>query len=217
MWIDLVLPGVRRLCELSKIAKDIEMKVVAFNGSPHAEGNTYRLIRTVLAELEAEGITTEVVQVGGKPLHGCTACYRCRQEPNGRCVIENDMINDCIAKMRDADGILLGSPTYFADITPELKALIDRSGFVSRSNGHFLRRKVGASVVAVRRAGGIHAFDSMNHFFLISEMMVPGSSYWNLGYGGKVGEVEEDAEGLKTMKALGQNMAWLLKCVQQGA
>ncbi len=187
------------------------MKVVAFNGSPHAEGNTVRLIRMVLAELEAEGVETEVVQVGGKPIHGCTACYRCRKEPNGRCVIESDMINDCIAKMREADGILLGSPTYFADITPELKALIDRAGFVSRSNGHFLRRKVGASVVAVRRAGGIHAFDSMNHFFLIGEMIVPGSSYWNLGYGGKVGEVEEDAEGMKTMVALGQNMAWLLK------
>ncbi|MBT3191305.1 MAG: flavodoxin family protein [Verrucomicrobia bacterium] len=187
------------------------MKVVAFNGSPHADGNTFRLIKAVLGELEEAGIDTEVVQIGGKAVHGCTACYRCRKEPNGRCVIENDMLNDCIAKMRDADGIILGSPTYFADITPEIKALIDRAGFVSRSNGHFLRRKVGASVVAVRRAGGIHAFNSLNHFFLIGEMIVPGSSYWNLGYGGKAGEVEEDAEGLRTMTALGQNMAWLLQ------
>jgi multimeric flavodoxin WrbA len=187
------------------------MKVVAFNGSPHVQGNTFRLLKTVLAALESEGIETEIIQIGGKPIHGCTACYRCRQEPNGRCVIENDSVNDWIAAMQDADGILMGSPTYFADITPELKALIDRAGFVSRSNGHFLRRKVGAAVVAVRRAGGMNALDSINHFFLIGEMIVPGSSYWNLGYGGKVGEVEEDAEGLRTMTTLGENMAWLLK------
>ena len=187
------------------------MKVVAFNGSPHVQGNTFRLLKTVLAALESEGIETEIIQIGGKPIHGCTACYRCRQEPNGRCVIENDSVNDWIAAMQDADGILMGSPTYFADITPELKALIDRAGFVSRSNGHFLRRKVGAAVVAVRRAGWMNALDSINHFFLIGEMIVPGSSYWNLGYGGKVGEVEEDAEGLRTMTTLGENMAWLLK------
>ncbi len=187
------------------------MKVVAFNGSPHVQGNTFRLLKTVLTELESEGIETELIQVGGKPIHGCTACYRCRQEPNGRCVIDNDSVNDWIAAMRDADGILMGSPTYFADITPELKALIDRAGFVSRSNGHFLRRKVGAAVVAVRRAGGMNALDTINHFFLIGEMIVPGSSYWNLGFGGKVGEVEEDEEGLKTMKTLGENMSWLLK------
>ena len=187
------------------------MKVVAFNGSQHVQGNTFRLLKTVLAALESEGIETEIIQIGGKPIHGCTACYRCRQEPNGRCVIENDSVNDWIAAMQDADGILMGSPTYFADITPELKALIDRAGFVSRSNGHFLRRKVGAAVVAVRRAGGMNALDSINHFFLIGEMIVPGSSYWNLGYGGKVGEVEEDAEGLRTMTTLGENMGWLLK------
>lgn len=190
------------------------MKVVAFNGSPRKDGNTFLLLRRVLDALEREGIETELVQVGGNPIRGCTACYQCGKNKNGRCVQESDMVNDCIAKMRQADGILLGSPTYFADITPELKALIDRSGFVSRANGGFLRRKAGAAVVAVRRGGEIHAFDTINHLFLICEMIVVGSCYWNMGFGRDKGEVEKDEEGIRTMTVLGENMAWLLKKLQ---
>ena len=135
----------------------------------------------------------------------------CIANKDKRCTIEDDVVNDCIKKMVEADGIILASPTYFADISAEMKALIDRAGFVARANDEMLRRKVGAAVVAVRRAGAIHAFDSINHFFFISQMIVPGSSYWNVGMGLAKGDVLEDEEGLETMRVLGQNMAWLLK------
>lgn len=187
------------------------MKVVAFNGSPRKEGNTASLIRHVLAELEKEGIETETVQVGGKSVHGCMACEKCFENMDRRCVIDKDIVNECIEKMLKADGIILASPTYFADLTPELKALIDRAGFVAKVNSDMFRHKVGAAVVAERRAGSIHVFDSINHFFTISQMIIPGSSYWNIGIGLAEGNVEEDEEGIRTMQTLGQNMAWLLK------
>jgi multimeric flavodoxin WrbA len=187
------------------------MKVVAFNGSPRKDGNTFRLISRVFGALSQEGIDTELIQVGGNLIHGCTACLQCYSKKNGRCVLEDDAVNGWIAKMREADAVILGSPTYFADITPELKALIDRAGFVNRANSGFLRRKGGAAIVAVRRVGAIHAFDTINHFFLIAEMIVPGSRYWNVGVGLEKGDVEKDEEGLRTMTTLGENMAWLLK------
>ena len=187
------------------------MKVVAFNGSPRKDGNTVCLIRHVFASLRAEGVETEMVQLGGQLIHGCMACYQCFEKKDGRCTTKGDIVNDCIEKMRQSDGIILASPTYFADVTPELKALIDRAGFVSMANGRFLRRKVGAAVTAVRRGGSIHAFDTINHLFLICEMIIPGSCYWNQGMGRDKGEVEKDEEGVRTMKVLGENMAWLLK------
>jgi len=186
------------------------MKVVAFNGSPRTGGNTEILVKAVFEPLQAAGIETELVQIGGKAIHGCTACYKCFENKDGKCVITGDVINDCIAKMVAADGVILASPTYFADITPELKALIDRGGLVTWANDNAMRRKVGAAVVAVRRGGEIHAYDTINHFFLISQMIVPGSIYWNMGFGREKGEVTDDEEGMATMKALGENMAWLL-------
>ena len=125
--------------------------------------------------------------------------------------MKTDVANECIGKMIESDGIILGSPTYFADITTELKALIDRAGLVSMANGGLYKRKVGAAIVAMRRGGGVHVFDSINHFFFINQMIVPGSSYWNLGIGREKGEVEKDEEGIRTTKVLGENMAWLLK------
>lgn len=187
------------------------MKVVAFNGSPRSDGNTAILIRKVLAELEAEGIETEYIQLGGQVIHGCTACGTCRKLKNKECKITNDNANLYIRKMLEADGIILGSPTYFSMVTPELKALIDRAGFVAMSNDYMFRRKVGAAVVAVRRTGAMPTFDAINHFFLISEMIVPGSMYWNVGIGRAPGEVNGDGEGLATMATLGKNIAWLLK------
>jgi multimeric flavodoxin WrbA len=187
------------------------MKVIAFNGSPHKEGNTRILINHVLGELQKAGIETEVFQLGGKKIRGCIACYKCMENKNRRCAVDDDVLNECLGKMVEADGILLGSPTYFTDVTAEMKALIDRSGMVSIANGGMLRRKVGAAVVAVRRAGSTHAFDTMNHLFTISQMIVPGSSYWNMGIGMMPGEVDKDEEGIKTVQVLGQNMAWLLK------
>ncbi|OHB67573.1 MAG: FMN reductase [Planctomycetes bacterium RBG_13_62_9] len=187
------------------------MKVVAFNGSARKDGNTAILVRQVFAELEKEGIETELVQLAGQTIRGCTACGGCQKNKNRRCAVEGDIINECIAKMVAADGIILASPTYFADVTSETKALIDRAGYVSRANGDMFKRKIGAAVVAVRRAGAMHAFDSINHFFLIGQMIVPGSNYWNIGIGRAKGDVENDEEGLKTMHTLGQNIAWLLK------
>ena len=188
------------------------MKVVAFNGSARRGGNTSILLKYVLAELQKEGIETELVELAGTTIHGCLACRKCSTKKNRRCSQEGDDFgNICIEKMDAADGIILGSPTYVADVSPEIKALMDRACLVSKANGGMLRHKVGAAVVAVRRAGAMHAFDALNHFFLISEMIVPGSSYWNIGIGWELGEVEKDAEGIRTMKVLGQNMAWLLK------
>jgi multimeric flavodoxin WrbA len=189
------------------------MKVVAFNGSARKGGNTAILLGHVLGELANEGIETELVELAGATIHGCLACRKCSTRKDRRCSQTDDMGNVCIDKMAAADGILLGSPTYVADISPEIKALIDRACLVSGANGGMFRRKVGAAVVAVRRAGAIHAFDTLNHFFLISEMIIPGSSYWNIGIGRERGEVEKDEEGIRTMKTLGRNMAWLLKKV----
>jgi multimeric flavodoxin WrbA len=189
------------------------MKVIAFNGSPRKDGNTSILIGHALEALRQEGIETEVYQLGGSNIHGCRACYRCFQDKNGRCAFDDDVANECIGKMAKADGIILASPTYVADLTPEIKCLIDRACLVSKTSGDMLRRKVGAAIVAVRRAGSVHAFDSINHFFLICEMIVPGSCYWNTGIGRDKGEVLKDEEGIRTMKVLGQNMAWLLKKV----
>jgi len=190
------------------------MKVVAFNGSARKDGNTAILVRRVFAELEKEGIETELVQFAGQTIRGCTACRGCFKNKNQRCVVETDIVNDCIAKMVAADGIILASPTYFADVSTEMKALIDRAGYVAKANGELFRRKVGAAIVAVRRGGEIHAFDSMNHFFLISQMIIPGSCYWNMGFGLNQGEVDQDEEGMRTMQLLGQNMAWLLKKIK---
>ena len=187
------------------------MKVVGINGSARKDGNTAILVRQVFSVLEKEGIQTELVQLAGKPVRGCDACYRCGKEQNRRCAVEDDIVNECIGKMDEADGIILASPTYFADVSSGMKALMDRAGFVAMANGGMFRRKVGAAVVAVRRGGAIHAFDTMNHFFFIAEMVVPGSSYWNVGIGLDRGDVERDEEGIRTMQVLGENMAWVMK------
>jgi multimeric flavodoxin WrbA len=186
------------------------MKVAAFNGSPRKQGNTSHLIDLVLSELADRGIETEKYQLGGKKIHGCRACYKCMENQDRLCVFNEDCVNECIDLMLESDGIVLGSPTYFSNVTAEMKALIDRAGLVAKVNGDILKRKAGAAVVAVRRAGGIHAFNSINHFFLINQMVVPGSIYWNLAIGRDPGEVGSDEEGMRTMKTLGENMAWLL-------
>ncbi len=196
---------------VSHFPKEISpMKVIAFNGSPRKDGNTNHLLKTALESLEQHGIETELIWLGTEPLAGCIACYRCIKEKNGRCAQE-DIINDYFQKMQAADGIILGSPTYFADLTTNMKALIERCGMISRANGDLLKRKAGAAVVAVRRCGAYHVFSSLNAFFLIGQMIVVGSSYWNMGRGKGPGEVKDDQEGIKTMQDLGTNMAWLLE------
>mgnify|MGYP001244486531 CR=1 FL=1 len=187
------------------------MKVIAFNGSARKNGNTAILLSTALAELERDGIQTELVQLAGLTLAGCDACFTCRDRKDRRCVIETDPVNEYIEKVLAADGILLGSPVYFGDITTNMKALMERVGLVVRVNGDLLKRKVGAGVVAVRRGGAMHTLNSLNHFFTIGQMILVGSSYWNIGIGREAGQVEKDDEGMQTMHTLGQNMAWVLK------
>ena len=186
------------------------MKVTAFNGSPRADGNTALLLRAALTPIAKAGIETELVQVGGRPVRGCSACLQCAETQNQRCAIEEDDLNDWLAKMIESDGILLGSPTYFTSVSSEMKALIDRAGFVARVNGNLFSRKVGAAVVAQRRGGATHAVDTINHLFLMSRMIVPGSTYWNFGVGLEPGSVAQDTEALANMQDLGESIAWLL-------
>ena len=189
------------------------MKVIAFNGSPNADGNTSLLIRLVLEEIGKEGIGTEVVQIGGKKISPCSACGKCFENLDRRCVQDTDMVNDCIGKMIAADGIVIATPTYFAGVTPEIKAFMDRSFFVAKANGDLFRRKVGAGIAAERRAGAVCAIDTINHYFGISGMFAAGSRYWNLAMGLEPGDVETDEEGVDTMRQLGQNIAWFVKKV----
>lgn len=184
------------------------MKVVAFNGSPRKDGNTFILINHVFRELEKEGVETELVQLSGREIHGCIACYKCFENKDQHCSMKNDIANECIEKMIKAEGIILGSPVYFTDVTAEMKALIDRAGFVSMANGGMYKNKVGAIVVAARRSGAIHTLDTMSHFFLAGQMIIIGRG---IGLGRDKGEVEKDEEGIQAVKALGQRMAWLLK------
>jgi multimeric flavodoxin WrbA len=188
------------------------MKVLGINCSPRRKGNTEMLIREVFKPLEKNGIKTEFFQLGGKKVNGCIACMKCREARDGKCHQKNEVINECIKKIIKADAIIIGSPVYFADLSSQAKALIDVAGYSIRSlKVNPLKRKLGAAVIAVRRAGAINAFDSINHFFLINEMIIPGSSYWNNGLGREKGQVAEDKEGMITMRVLGENMAWLLK------
>jgi multimeric flavodoxin WrbA len=190
------------------------VKVIAFNGSPRKDGNTSILIRHIFGELENEGIKTELIQVGGKNVRGCTACMECFENKDGHCILDDDIVNHCIDAMVKADGVILGSPVYFMDVTAEMKGLIDRAGFVSMANGGGLyRRKVGTAVTAVRRAGGVRTLDTMLHFLLATGMIVPGFPV--LGVGREIGDVIKDEEGIARARDVGKNMAWLLKIMEK--
>ena len=191
------------------------MKVVAFNGSPRVNGNTAQSLKIVLAELANEGIETEIVQLGGRKVFGCLACGKCRETKDNRCARKDDEMNTFIQKMEEADGIIIGSPTYFSNVTTEVKALIDRCGYVAKSNGGaMLKGKVGASVVSARRAGSTFTYSAINFFFGIAEMIICSSNYWNLTLSRDPGDVQNDAEGIQTFQILGKNMAELLKQVK---
>ncbi|MEJ2199530.1 MAG: flavodoxin family protein [Desulfuromonadaceae bacterium] len=192
------------------------MKVVAFNGSPNREGNTWHALKMVTAELEKAGIETEIVQVGSKMIRGCTACYKCVKTMDEQCVLPGDEVNEWIQKMKGADGILLGSPVHFAALGGTMKSFLDRAFFVCGVNHSLLRHKVGAAVVAVRRSGGLPAFEQLNNFLNYAEILMPTSNYWNVIHGRTPGEVEKDLEGSQIMRVLGKNMAWLLKLVEHG-
>lgn len=185
------------------------MKVLGINGSPRKNGNTGRLVSRVFGPLREAGMECELLQLSGLRIQGCRACYRCFARKDNRCQFEDDF-NGVLEKMLAADGLVLGSPTYLAGPTPEIKALLDRACLVSTANGGLFKRKAGAAVSAARRAGAVTTFDALNHFLLYSQMIVPGSSYWNVAIGREPGEVEADQEGMRIMDDLGRNMAWLM-------
>ncbi len=192
------------------------MKVIAFNGSPNKEGNTYHGLKLVTAELEKEGIETEIIHVGNKAIRGCLACGQCAKNQSETCSTSNDQVNEWIQKMKAADGILLGSPVHYSAIAGTMKSFLDRAFYVAGVNNGMLRHKVGASVVAVRRSGGLPTFNQLNNYLNYSEMLIPTSNYWNVIHGATPGEALQDEEGVQIMRILGKNMAWLLKLVQNG-
>jgi multimeric flavodoxin WrbA len=187
------------------------MKVVAFNGSARADGNCSLMIREVFSGLAQHDIETDLVQLSQKEIKPCLACYKCLENQDGRCVIDDDDLNACIDKIIDAQAIIMASPTYIGDVSSVTKALIDRAGFVARSNGNLFRRKVAAALTAASWGGAIHTFETLNLFFLIGEMIVVGSSNWNLGFGREKGQVLQDRKALATVRTLGHNMAWVMK------
>lgn len=187
------------------------MRVLLFNGSPRLNGNTMAMLRLAGAEMESEGIACEYIQLGGLPLRGCMACGGCRKESPPRCAMDSDPVNGWIDRIAQADGLLIGSPVYFGSVSSAVKSFIDRVGYVVRSRPEALRRKPAAAVVSVRRAGALTTFDTINHFFSIAEMVVVGSSYWNMTLSRDLEDWKKDEEGIATMKTLGQNMAWALK------
>ena len=190
------------------------MYALAVNGSPRSGGNTETLLKRVLEPLTDAGWETELVQVGGNKIRGCIACFKCFENKDGYCSVKDDRFNEIMAKMLKADALILGSPTYFTDVSAELKAVLDRSGLVALANDHAFAGKIGAAVAAVRRAGAVHVFDTINHMFLMSQMIIPGSTYWNLGIGQDKGEVKRDEEGLNNMRYLGEAIAWLGKAMK---
>ena len=192
------------------------MKVLAFNGSPNMEGNTWHAISMVTAELEKEGIETEIIHVGNKSIRGCAACGQCVKNKNEQCVQSGDEVNEWIQKMKHADGIIFGSPVHYAAMAGTMKSFMDRAFYVAGVNNGLLRHKVGAAVVAVRRSGGLPTFDQLNNFINYSEMLIPTSNYWNVIHGARPGEVIKDEEGVQIMRVLGKNMAWLMKLVENG-
>lgn len=191
------------------------MKVVAFNGSPNKEGNTYHAIKMVAKELEKENINVEIVHVGNKLIRGCMACGACKKNRDEKCVI-NDEVNEYVQKMKDADGILISSPVYFASMAGTMKSFLDRAFLISAANGNLFRHKVGASVVAVRRSGGLPTFNQLNNYLNFAEMIMPNSNYWNVIHGKLPGDALKDEEGTQIMRVLGRNMAHLLNLVEHG-
>src|SRR5450830_180612 len=187
------------------------MKVVAFNGSPRKDGNTFIALNIVLDELKKEGIQTELFQIGSENIKGCNVCLICKKKADGFCAIKGDSVNQALSAIYGSEGFIIGSPTYFGSLTPEAKAFIDRVGYCSRAGGSMLKRKVAAGIAIARRAGSVDVCHQINNLFFLGQCILPASTYWNIGVANAKGEILKDKEGVETFKTLGQNMAWLLK------
>jgi multimeric flavodoxin WrbA len=184
------------------------MNVLLINGSPHPKGCTYTALAEVAGQLEKNGIGTTLFQIGAKPIHECTACCACAK--TGLCVFNDDPANECIELMKKADGVVIGSPVYYAAPTGAISSLLNRV-FYLKSNAYAY--KPAAAIVSCRRGGAGSSFDRLNKFFTISNMPVVSSQYWNAVHGNTPDEVRQDLEGMQIMRTLGRNMAWLLKCI----
>lgn len=191
------------------------MKALLFNGSPRRDGNTAGLLQKMIRVFDEHAVDSEFIQLGGQLLRGCTACMTCKETQDERCFYDDDAINEYIQKMKQADAIVIGSPVYFSQMTTETKALIDRCGYTIGANGKFLSRKIGAGVAVARRAGMMPTFHSLNDFFFINDMIVPGSAYWNVGVAREPGEIEDDEEGIRIVRRLAENMIWLHEKISQ--
>ena len=191
------------------------MKAVAINGSPRKGGNTEQMLNIVLDTIKKSGTETKLIQIGGTNIHGCRGCWACAKIKNGKCAFNDDILNELLDEVYSADALILGTPSYFADMTPELKAFIDRVGVVAGSIGNTLKHKIGAAVIAQRRGGGPAIQASIHHMFLMKEMIIPGSLYWNFGIGRDKGEVQSDEEAKANMVNLGENIVWLLEKISK--
>jgi len=192
---------------------------VAINGSARGKiGNTTQLIEMVFEAIRSDlpGVETKIIQLKGKKINPCVACFRCFNYKDKQCSVKDDDLNEIISDLLDADVILLGSPTYFANVTGSMKNFIDRVGLVAIANNHMFKRKIGAPVIAVRRQGACMVYADLNFFFGIMQMIIVCSSYWNLGIGLEPGAVQDDTEGKETMENLGHNIAWLLQKIKAG-
>lgn len=190
------------------------MKVIAFNGSPHKMGNTASALELAKEQFESAGIEFEIFHVGTKPVAGCMGCGMCFKNKNEECIIKGDSVNEAIQKVKDADGVILASPVHYSGIAGNMKSFLDRLYYTCGANGNMMRHKVGSSLVAVRRSGGTATFDQLNHYLLISEMIVPASNYWNVIHGAAPGEIKEDGEGVQILNVMCENMIWMLRSLE---
>lgn len=186
-------------------------KILAFNGSPHINGNTSLALKTVTNELNKRGVETEIIQLGGKNIRPCLGCRKCWELKNKSCIINNDIVNELILKMDKADGFLMGSPVYTANVTAEMKAFIDRTNFVAKANDFMFKGKIGAPIVVATKSGANFAYAAINFMFGISEMITVGSTYWNTAFGKMPGDILNDEEGIESFVNLGKNIAELLQ------
>jgi multimeric flavodoxin WrbA len=192
------------------------MKVLAINGSSHVKGNTAYAISLITDELKKSGIESEVLTIGKELVHGCTGCGRCYRERDEKCVFEDDIVNDVFKKLKDVDGLILGSPIHYAGMSGVISTFLDRLFYLNGANGNVLRHKVGVAIGAVRRSGGIPAVNQLNKYLEYSEMIIPTSNYWNVIHGHKPGEALKDEEGVQIMRILGKNMAWIMSVIDAG-
>lgn len=191
------------------------MKVIAINGSPNKEGNTFHALKIIGSRLNENGIDFEIIHIGNKSIRGCLACGKCRENRDERCSITTDPLNEWIQSIKIADGLILASPVHFSGVSGTMKCFLDRAFYVSSSNGGLFRHKIASAIVAVRRTGGSATLDSLYHFLAYSEMILATSNYWNVIHGRLPGEVINDEEGVQIMEVMGNNMAWLLKMREQ--